>query len=133
MAGTFRIGSFYFLSIDGVPPVRQQQPQVIVRPGVDGVSFWLTGSRGVPFTVRTRVDCESKDDAFAKRYEYSQVVGVGKLPMVWGDQSMFLEDNAQVMVLAVRPIVCRELLASSGGLNSPSEGYLEAEWDLILC
>lgn len=133
MAGVFKIGPHLFLSIDGVPPVRQQQGQLVVRPGVNGVAFVLTGTRGVPFTVRTRVDCESKAAALAKRVEYAELAFAGKQSMIWGDHSVVTEDGAKVMVLEVRTLACGELLVSSGGLNPPSLGYLECEWDLILC
>jgi len=129
----FKIGAHEFLSLDGVPPVRESEGQLVVRPGVDGVAFWLTGQRGQPFTLRSRVDCESKAAALAKRYEYAQLVFAGKQKLVWGDHQIETEDGAQVMVLAVRTLRANELLASSGGLNAPSLGYLECEWDLILC
>ncbi len=133
MAGVFKIGSFTFLSIDGVPPVRQQQGQLVVRPGVAGVAFVLTGERGVPFTVRTRCDYASKAAAMNKRAEYAALAFAGKQSMVWGDHSVVTEGGAKVMVLEVRTLACGELLASSGGLNAPSLGFLECEWDLELC
>lgn len=134
MAGVFKIGSHTFLSIDGVPPVRQQEGQIVVRPGVNGSAFWLTGKRGQPFTVRTRVDCTSKAAAMAKRVEYTQLVFAGKQSMTWGDHLIATDgDDAKVMVLAVRPILAVEIVTSSGGLNAPSEGFLECEWDLCLC
>lgn len=133
MAGVFKIGPHTFLSIDGVPPVRQEQGQLVVRPGVPGVAFVLTGKRGVPFTVRTRVDYASKAVALAKRAEYAELAFAGKQQLIWSDHPLLTEDGAQVMVLEVRTIACGELLVSSGGLNSPSLGYLECEWDLQLC
>lgn len=134
MAGVFKIGSHVFLSIDGVPPVRQREGQLVVRPGVNGVAFVLTGKRGTPFSVRTRVDCESKAAAMAKRVEYTELVFAGKQTMVWGDHPLLTDgDSAKVMVLAVRPLICTQVVTSSGGINAPSGGYLECEWDLILC
>lgn len=129
----FKLGAFDFLSIDGVPPVRQTEGQLVVRPGVDGVACWLTGQRGQPFTVRTRVDCQSRADALAKRYAYAQLSFAGKQKLIWSDYAVETEDGAQVLVLAVRMIQLGALLASSGGLNPPSLGYLDCEWDLILC
>jgi len=134
MAGVFKIGPHTFLSIDGVPPVRQQEGQIIVRPGVNGSAFWLTGKRGEPFTVRTRVDCTTKAAAMAKRVEYAELAFAGKQSMTWGDHLVATDgDDAKVMVLAVRPLRADEIVTSSGGLNSPSNGFLECEWDLILC
>lgn len=133
MAGEFRIGTHYFLSLNGPPPVRQQEGQIIVRPGVPGLAFWLTGERGQPFTLVSQVDCASKAAALAKRYEYRELVLAGKQDLVWGDHYFTTEDGAKVMVLAVRTLRVGELLTSSGGLNAPSLGYLDCEWDLVLC
>ena len=133
MAGVFQIGPHTFLTLDGTPPMREQEGQIIVRPGVAGLAFWLTGERGQPFTLVSRVDCASKADALAKRYEYRQLVLAGKQSLIWGDHNLETEDGAKVMVLAVRPQRLGELLVSSGGLNSPSLGYLDCEWDLVLC
>jgi hypothetical protein len=136
MAGEFKIGPHRFLSLDGVPPVRARQGEIVVRPGVDGLSFWIHGTRGVPFTVRSRVDYESKAAAMAKRVEYSQLVLAGRQVLVWGDYPLTSDgDDARVMVLDVRPVFggCGELLLSSGGLNPPSLGYLECDWDLVVC
>lgn len=133
MAGEFKIGVHTFISLDGVPPVRQQQGQIIVRPGVDGNAFWLHGKRGTPFTLVSRVDCASKAAAMAKRYEYAELTFAGKQVLVWGDHALETEDGAKVIVLDVRQRRVGELLVSSGGLNAPSLGYLECEWDLILC
>ncbi len=133
MALEYSIGEFQFLSLDGVPPCRKDELAVIVRPGVDGLAFLITGKRGQPFTLRSRVDCESRDNAMAKRAEYAALVGAGKQTLVWGNYALASEDDAKVMVLDVRPIMAGELLVSSGGLNAPSLGYLECDWDLILC
>lgn len=133
MALEYRIGEFLFLSLDGVPPCRKDELAVIVRPGVDGLAFLKTGKRGQQFTLRSRADYASREDAMVKRVEYAALVGAGKQALVWGDYPLDSENGAQVMVLDVRPIMAGELLVSSGGLNPPSLGYLECDWDLVLC
>lgn len=132
MALEFKIGRHQFLSIDGVPPVRQDQGEVIVRPGVNGLSFWNLGTRGTPFTVRTRVDYRSRAQAMTKRAEYAALTLAGPVTMVWGGYFLKADNNARVMVLEVLPLFVGELLVSSGGLNPPSLAYLECEWQLVL-
>lgn len=127
----FSIGPFAFISLDGVPPPVCQQPEVVAHPGVDSLSVWRTGKRGRPFTVRSRVDCASKAAAFALRKQYTEQIATGPHLMTWSDQ-LLVSEQAQVIVLDVRPGQVQELLGSSGGLNPPSLGWLECEWDLIL-
>lgn len=132
--GVYSIGAHQFLTLDGVPPVRQQEPALVVRPGVDGVSAVYTGKRGRPFALRSRVDCSTKAAALAKRVEYSQLVGAGKQKLIWGDHHVETDDpdGPQVLVLRVETLACGELLTSSGGLNPPSGAYLDCAWDLVL-
>ncbi|MGE3666637.1 MAG: hypothetical protein AB7G51_08440 [Steroidobacteraceae bacterium] len=127
----FRLGPFAFLSLDGVPDTVRQEVEVIAHPGVDSVSVWRMGKRARPFTCRSRVDCESKAAGFALRKEYSELIATGPHELVWSDQ-LLVTEQAQVIVLDVRPDEVQELLGSSGGLNPPSLAWLACEWDLIL-
>jgi hypothetical protein len=127
---TFSFGDETFLDITGFPELYQQQLEPVVRAGIDGTGFWETGSRGRPFSIRTAVDAASLAEAFATYARYCEFPAADPKPMVYAD--IDLEGYGyQFQALSVRPIAICALAAASGGLNPPSLGWCEAEWQLV--
>ncbi|HEY4760950.1 MAG TPA: hypothetical protein VIH42_10260 [Thermoguttaceae bacterium] len=127
----YKIGNFRFLALQGNPDVFKEQLEVIMRPGVDGLAIWQTGSRGRPFTLRSVVDAVDIFHARNLFYEYAQLIGADPVIMIWSDMST-LNDDCKVAVLDVRAAVIRSILGGVGGLNPPSHGWCECDWDLVL-
>ena len=127
---TNSIGDFQFLALHGDPEPLKEQTTLLSRPGVDGVAVWKTGVRGVRFTLRSVVDAESFAAARQLFADYRDSIGQDPVDLVWSDLSLAGE-GFQVIVLDVRPAGIRAILGGVGGLNPPSTGWVEADWDLV--
>ena len=127
---TNSIGQFEFLALHGNVEPLKEQTVVLSRPGVTGVAVWKTGTRGVRFTLRSVVDAESFEAARQLFADYKGSIGQDPVELVWSDLSLAGE-GFQVIVLDVRPANIRGILGGVGGLNSPSLGWCECDWDLV--
>lgn len=124
------IGGEQFLTLEGQTERFRRQIEVIQRRGIDGVSIWNMGIRGTPFTLRSKVDAPNKNLARSKYVGYTAMIGNGVYDLFWSSLFMATE-GIQVAVLDVRPVDIRRILTSSGGINPPSLGWCECDWDLI--
>ena len=124
------IGNFQFLALHGHPVPPKGQPQVLARPGVDGVGIWRTGERGVPFEMVSQVDMP--DMATARRVFklYVESIEQNPVPLIQDDYD-YAAEGFNVVVLDVQERQRHALATSTGGLNLPSLAYLEAAWVLI--
>jgi hypothetical protein len=127
---THSIGAFTFVTLAGDPSPLKQQTLVLARPGVDGVAVWLLGTRGEKFTLRSAVDAGSFSDARGLFTQYKALIGGDPVKLVWNGLKMEDETFA-VIVLDVRPVSIRRILGGVGGLNAPSQGWCECDWDLV--
>lgn len=123
------IGSFPFLDLKGNVELLAEQTRLIVRPGVAGSGVVLTGVRGEPFTLRSKVDAPSIAAAQFFYEEYLTYVGDGVFSVIHYGYS-FAEDGYGFLVLKVKPAIVRANLMCLGGLNPPSLGWLECDWTL---
>jgi len=124
------IGSEQFVEIVGAPDLAKMRLELVERPGVDGTGIWETGIRGKPFTLTTRVDAEDLRAAIEAFGRYCAMPESGPVDVVLQDVS-YLTYGINFQVLDVRPREICELASSSGGLNPPSLGWVECEWDLV--
>ena len=127
---TNSIGEFQFLALHGDPEPLKEQTVVLARPGVTGVAVWKTGVRGVRFTLRSVVDAESFEAARQLFADYKGSIGQDPVSLIWSDLALDGE-GFQVIVLDVRPASIRGILGGVGGLNPPSLGWCECDWDLV--
>lgn len=127
---TNSIGEFGFLSLIGHPPGIQQELELLQRPGVNGVGLWKTGFRGRPFRLRSLVDAQSKEDAREYYTLYCELIGADPVQLIYSDHDSE-DEGYRVAVLSVTPLDIRALANSAGGLNSPSLGWIECDWDLV--
>jgi len=127
-----RIGDFQFLALHGAPVGLSEQLLVLSRPSVDGVAIWKLGRRGRPFSLRSVVDATSFEAARAMHDRYLGLKGADPVDLVWSDIELTTE-KIMVAVLDVRPVPgrTRSMLTLVGGLNPPSLGWVECDWDLI--
>lgn len=121
------IGPFQFVVLKGNPLLPTEQVELIQRPGVPGVGMLRTGVRGTPFTLLSKVDAPSVDDAHYLIRQYESIVG--------GDPVQLVKDSIWYgplcFVLAVRSVDVRAIVGGVGGLNEESYAWAEAEWDLV--
>lgn len=131
MALLNQIGPFYFLDLAGGIFLPQQDNRLLERPGVPGVGLQLTGARGKPFRLRSRVDVQTVfacDDLYN---QYTQIVADGAYPIAqYGND---LTGALGVAVLVQRVTVAKKssALLVVAGLSPPSKGWLECDWDLV--
>ena len=125
------IGPFEFITLDGQPPAPQGSVAVVSKPGIDGILALYTGFRGQQFTLRSKVDAADKAAARQLYQSYRTLIGQGPQLLEWSGIEMFAAETFRVLVLDVKPVDIRTLAAASGGLNSPSLGWVECDWLLI--
>ncbi len=122
---------YSFLSLRGQPDAVKQRLEILVRNGVAGVGLFQTGVRGAPFSLVSAVDAASFAVARALYSSYRTLIGANPIEITWSDLDIDSIDAVEFAVLNVTPLVIQRIGNSSGGLNSPSNGWIEARWDLI--
>jgi len=129
---THSIGNHLFLALNGqvVLPTEQIVAE-IARPGVDGVGLWKTGTRGVPFSLRSAVDQPTFAGCRTTYAAYRALIGADPVVLVKDSHDYNGSDNCKFAVLGVQLIEARQLANADGGLNFPSEAKLACLWDLI--
>ena len=127
---TYSIESLQFIAIQGwwIPP--QEQLQIEQRAGVDGVELTQKGLHSEPFTLRSQVDATDYAAAVAALDTYVALVDDDPVIVVLGDESS-ADHGFNCQVLRVRAVDIRKISGSLGGLNPPSEGWIEAAWDMV--
>lgn len=129
MAAANSIGTEQFLSLQGPPSLLKTSLERLQRPGVDGTGFWDVGRHGRPFSLRSACDYASFSAAMEAFERYRTMIDDPPKTVTYG--GVDLDTQALFQVLDVNIVVISALgSASDGGLNSPSLGWLEAEWTL---
>jgi hypothetical protein len=130
MATLNQIGPQYFLSLDGGVETLKQDNELMVRPGVPGVGLKLTGLRGKPFKLRSRVDAATVVSAHDLKEQYNTLVGGGPYDLAqYG--AIYSSIGVGFLVLDVRVVKISALAYLRGGLNPPSLGWLQCDWELV--
>ncbi len=124
----YAIGNFNFVSMSQPSLRPAQQPHIEARPGVNGVAVWKTGTRGVPFVVRTMVDVLTPTGAVQLFALYRNAILTE--PMVF---EFMIPHDHPVLVLDVQPVPgeVSAVLIGVGGVNGLSQGICRAEWTLL--
>ena len=98
-----------------------------VRPGVDGIGIWLTGSRGEPFQISTSLDCVNVAAAQSAFAAYLAAIATKKdlyyAGALWGT----------VLIHKVSLQQIRKLSAAVGGVQGFTGGsgaLLLANWTI---
>lgn len=129
---TSSIGQFEFLTLHGNPEPLKEQTVLASRPGVAGVAVWTVSPRGVRFTLHSIVDAANLLAARQLFVQYKTLIGADPVELTWYDQAMADEpEQFKVIVLDVRPTQIKAIIGGVGGLNSPSAGWCECDWDLV--
>jgi hypothetical protein len=126
-----QIGDFAFLTLRGQPETVRQQLELIVRPGVAGVGLWKRGMIPTPFHLRSAVDAPDKEAARSFYKLYCRLIGANPVSLVWSDLDLTSGEGYGFSVLKVIPVLITALANSSGGLNPPSLGWIECDWELV--
>lgn len=121
------IGEFLFLEIRGEVIPTREQLEMDQRNGINGTEFTLTGTKGEPFQLLTRVDAPSYPDALQFAQDYGSLIELGAQDLILHDV-LFTQ---QVKVLKVTPVRIHAIRSGIGGIFYPSLGWIEAVWDLI--
>lgn len=127
---TNSIGDFSFIALLGQREPPRQQLEIEARPSVDGLTIIRTGTRGAPFRLRSQVDAASYNAAWTTFRSYLALIAADPVAMIQGGINSTAE-GFKVQVLDVRPVKIGPLKTPVGGLNAPSLGWLECDWDLV--
>lgn len=137
MAGPLnKIGSFQFVSLAGDPTSLREEVEMVRRPGVDGLGFWKTGTRGRPFRLVSGVDAPNMVQARVLYKQYKTLIGADPVFLIWAGVNITSLESVKVVVLDVRPAggrrtAVRRIGNSVGTLNSNPQAWIDAEWTLV--
>lgn len=123
------IGDFVFLDLKGNVELLKQETQLLRREGVPGVGLKLTGVRGAPFKLRSKVDAATIADANDAYTNYLSYVGDGVFSLIQYGM-VFAGYGVGFLVQDVKPALIRANQFVMGGLFPPSLGWIEADWTL---
>lgn len=124
-----RIGPFTFVRLSQPPQFAQQQLAIRSRPGVDGVMLQRLGTRADPFQCESFVDAPTLLDAYELYRQYTTIVGIGAVPVIWGGIPM-LANYHVYHVTHVEPVEIRAIVQGHGGLNGISYAFTRCLWTL---
>lgn len=128
--GTNSIGDFTFIALLGGREPPREQLEIEARPSVDGLTIIRTGSRGTPFRLRSQVDAASYNGAWTTFRQYLALIKSDPVVLTQGG-IVSTAEGFKVQVLNVHPVKIGPIKSASGGLNTPSLGWLECDWDLV--
>lgn len=119
------------MSLAGQLAKPRKQYAVDARPGVPGVQITDLQKRGVPFTLRSIVDCASYPDGVFTFNDYLEnALDQDLVDLVQSDYSTAM-DGWRVKVLDCRQVSLQKSATIVGGLQYTSGAILICEWDLI--
>lgn len=93
------IGAFTFFDLVGTIYPRQEQLEIIERPGVDGSGARRSGARGKPFVLVSVAYYTDWTDYHMSLYEYKDLVGQDPQTLTRND-----EDYGTFLVLEVTEV-----------------------------
>ena len=108
----------------------QPLTEVEHRPGVDGVSVFLIGKKGVPFQMISGVDVDDRAAAEAAIRDYSAMPGT-IVDLIWNGVNYTAEHNTKFTVLAVEGVLAVRVTAATGGVSTGKQFWVSAIWSLI--
>jgi len=124
---TNSIGGNPFISLEGEYDWEQPSIQIDSRPGVTGMDFTLTATKGQPFQLISIVDVNSLEEGKTKIEEYkalisSDPVSVTKNGVVY----------VSAKILNVTPLSLQKIAVAVGNKKSVfAQALLTCRWDLI--
>lgn len=124
------IDQFEFLQLDGMPDAVKEGVIQRTRAGAAGTKFKRTGRRGQQFTLHSKVDLASFAEWPSVYYGYLGLIGADPVDIVQGGLD-FSQTETVFEVVNVRVTDAHACLTGSGGLNAPSFGWLECDWDIV--
>jgi hypothetical protein len=126
------LGAYQFVTLSRPPVGITPGTRLMTRPGVAGVAMWLTAERGRPFVLRSGLDTVNYALAIFTYKLYRTLVGTKPTRLIQGNVS-WTDEDTKILVLDVLPAGeegIRALIGGVGGLNYPSQGFLECDWTL---
>lgn len=121
------IGQFNFISLEGEYDPTQQSLAIDSRPGVTGMDFTLTATKGQPFALISLVDVSSLAEGKQKIAEYKSLIQLGTVG-VWKDSEVYVSAK----VLSVTPLMLKKISTAVGNKKSAlAQALLQCRWDLI--
>ena len=124
---TNKIGVYEFIELVRPADIHDEDVEIITRPGVDGIILRRLGKRGKPFDLISREDVASLTAGRQGISAYKDMIG--------GDAVVVIQNGVTLapdyFVVAVRPLRLRAIATATGGLNPPSNAWLECAWTLV--
>lgn len=120
------IGSFAFLDMKPVPPLRRKRLTVETRPGADGVALWLDGTRGEVWRPETVIDVTTQAIGQALKTQYEALVGTNPVPIVYAG---VVYPSAVIRDVQVR---IEDIHMGVGGFSLNPKALVRASWDILI-
>ncbi len=125
-----QIGPFSFVKLSRAPALVKQQTVVRARPGVAGVRVQQIGVRGAPFAVESFADALTFAEAQQLATLYAAAPGGDAYSVTYG-QINFDSAGHRYFCLDVQIVEIGTLLTTLGGLNTNSQAFIRARWELL--
>ena len=127
MAANEAIGSFNFVTLEGVPEDRSPVVNFESRHGVEDVAIFLeTTKRGTPFTMRSFRDFASLAAAKTALLSYLAAKGSTESITYGGTQ-----EPRKYTILNCKPVEEKAIVAAYGGAETVGRAKLVCDWTLI--
>ena len=134
MAGPVNmIGEHKFLRIEGALEALKTQTETQQRRGVDGVSIWDTGKRGVPIRLRAQVDVDDRNAGQEELEKYTRLIGKNPVNITWNDFP-FEGQNVKFAILNVTRASRGgnvNIKTAVGGLSDNAGALVTSIWTVI--
>lgn len=137
MALTSYIGSEPFIVLrnaaldrGGAPELPGEECEILMRPGVDGISVRTIGKRAQPFQLIGQRDVLDLSTAHDLHATYQGMRG--KIyTLTWNGINWTAQHNVQIVVLRVHSVRMERISTPVGGLVSGAKIWMTSVWDLV--
>lgn len=109
--------------------------ELVQRAGVNGTGYILLGSKGVPFQMRSWVDCTDESAALTLMAGYRNLIGNDMQTVVFRNVDYNVNQTVQAVVIDVTDDRLETTINITGGLNvsNGSAGVvLNVVWHLVM-
>jgi hypothetical protein len=124
---TNSIANFNFISLEGEYDPEQPSLMIDSRPGVTGMDFTLTATKGQPFTLISLADVNSLASGKQAVRDYKTLIGLGTVA-IWKNSELYMFAK----VLNVTPFRLDRISTAVGNKQSAlAQAILQCRWDLV--
>jgi len=127
-----KIDTFQFIALLGTIRVPQEESMVSHRMGIDVADISLMGKQTQPFTLQSRVNAKTIQDAHDEYFKYLKLVAGDPVNLI-RDGFEYTTQNLKFFVKRVVLESVRPRVTAKGGIagKSPNLAFLICNWTLV--